>query len=228
MDARTENSIRQEQMASFGRLIAGFAHDMKNHLGIIRESNGLMGDIIAMGALGEDETAVERLKKSIAAIERRVVVAANMLHHLSGLAHRPDYAYSSFLINELIEEEYTFLERFSRLKQIDVVLELGEALPAVYNDPSLLQHILYRVYFQCMELLESGQSLAIVTEQEGKKRVIAFRFSGISPVNCEKILDETLLAAVEKMDGKLKIDDNEKDTVEIRLTVSSLSVDVTT
>lgn len=74
MDAMTENSIRQEQVESFGRLMAGFSHDMKNHLGIIRESNGLMGDIIEMGGLGNDETSVERFKKSISAIERRVVI----------------------------------------------------------------------------------------------------------------------------------------------------------
>ena len=74
MDATTENSIRQEQLESFGRVMAGFSHDMKNHLGIIRESNGLMDDIIAMGGCGEDETSVERLRKSISAIERRVVL----------------------------------------------------------------------------------------------------------------------------------------------------------
>ena len=93
MDAKTENTIRQQQIESFGRLIAGFAHDMKNHLGIIRESNGLMDDLIAMGTLDEDDKMVERLKKSIVAIERRVVISANMLHHLSGLAHRPDTPY---------------------------------------------------------------------------------------------------------------------------------------
>jgi K+-sensing histidine kinase KdpD len=226
MDAMTENSIRQEQVESFGRLIAGFSHDMKNHLGIIRESNGLMGDILEMGALSEDVKMVEQLEKSIASIERRVVVLADMLHHLSRLAHRPDYAYASFVINDLIREQYTFLERFSRLKQIDVVLELQEMLPALYNDPALLQHIFYRVYSQCLELLESGQSIAIVTEQEEQNIVIAFRFSpGMSPMDCEKKLNETLLAAIEKVNGKVTIGDHEKDSVEIRLTVSSLSIE---
>ncbi len=221
-----ENSIRQKQIESFGRLMAGFSHDMKNHLGIIRESNGLMDDIIGMGAMDGDEAAVERLKKSIAAIERRVVIAANMLHHLSGLAHRPDTAYSSFLINDLIEELYTFLERFSRLKQVDVVFKFGESLPALYNDPALLQSILYQIYSQCLELLEGARDLAIVTEQEDQDVVIAFYFSaGDSSVDYGKLLDKTLLAAVEKLNGKLKINDGKGGRVEVRLTVSSLPVD---
>lgn len=168
MDALMENSIRQEQIEAFCRLMAGFSHDMKNHLGIIRESNGLMGDMIEMGVLGEDENSLERLKKSISAIERRVVVAANMFHHLSGFAHRADAPCSSFQLNDLITEECVFLERFSRLKQIEIALELGEGLPAVYNDPSLLQYVLYRLYTRCLEQMESGRKLVIITAREGK------------------------------------------------------------
>ena len=168
MDATTENSIRQEQLESLGRMMAGFSHDMKNHLGIIRESNGLMDDIIAMGGCGEDEASVERLRKSISAIERRVVIAANMFHHLSGFAHRSDTPYSSFQINDLVTEECVFLERFSRLRQIDVSLELGEGLAAIYNDPALLQHVVYRVYLLCLDQLDSGRSLIIITGQNEK------------------------------------------------------------
>lgn len=225
MDANMENSIRQEQVESFGRLMAGFAHDMKNHLGIIRESNGLMGDIIEMGTMCEDAKMVERLQKSIAAIERRIVISAKMMHHLSGLAHRPDSPFSSFLMNDLIEEEYTFLERFSRLKQIEVVFELHEKLSPVYNDPALLQHILYRVYSQCLECLESGQVLTIRTEQ-AEQNVVGFHFSPKNAMEeSEKIINETLLAAVEKVNGSLVRVVHDSDSVEIRLTVSSLDID---
>ena len=225
MDAMTENSIRQEQIESFGRLMAGFSHDMKNHLGIIRESNGLMGDIIEMGGLGDDEITVERLKKSIASIERRVVIAANMFHHLSGLAHRPDTPYSFFQINDLITEEYVFLERFSRLKQIDLVLELGDGLPALYNDPALLQHVFYRLYVLCLEQLSSGLTLVILTSRDEKNAVITFRFPGTLQGSLEQPSLENIQAAVKKLEGILEISDNGKDHTDIRLTMSSLSVD---
>ncbi len=228
MDANMENSIRQEQIESFGRLMAGFAHDMKNHLGIIRESNGLMGDIIEMGTMCEDAKMVERLLKSIAAIERRIVISAEMMHHLSGLAHRPDTPYASFLMNDLIEEEYTFLERFSRLKQVEVIFELQETLLPVYNDPALIQHIFYRVYAQCLDCLESGKVLTIKTEMAGRDVVVSLQFSpGDAMGETEKIINEKLFAAVEKVNGSLKRVENGPDSVEIRLTVSSLKVDGT-
>ncbi len=223
MDAMTENSIRQEQVDSFGRLMAGLAHDMKNHLGIIRESNGLMGDILAMGAFDEDEQMVARLNKSIAAIERRIVISANMMHHLSGLAHRPDNAYSSFLINDLIEEEYTFLERFSRLKQIEIEFEFGQSLPSVYNDPALFQHIFYRLYALCLEQLGSGQRLVITTEPATGGVAIVFRLIGNSQVNLEQFSDTALPSAVKKLEGTLETGESSQEHSDILLMVPSLS-----
>lgn len=224
MDATTENSIRQEQLESFGRLMAGFSHDMKNHLGIIRESNGLMDDIIAMGGCDEDETSVERLRKSISAIERRVVIAANMFHHLSGFAHRPDKPHSSFQINDLVTEESIFLERFSRLRQIDVSLELREGLAAIYNDPALLQHVIYRVYILCLDQLDSGDSLIIITGQNEKNVEITFRLVGASQVSLEQLPANHLLPAINKLEGTLKTGVTTKDYAEITLTIPSLPV----
>lgn len=66
-----ENSLRQEQAESFGRLMAGLSHDMKNHLGIIRESNGLMSDIIEMSGLDENDLpfSTDNLKAAIKKLE---------------------------------------------------------------------------------------------------------------------------------------------------------------
>ncbi|MBU1233192.1 MAG: hypothetical protein KKC77_09895 [Proteobacteria bacterium] len=225
MDAMMENNIRQEQIESFGRLMAGFSHDMKNHLGIIRESNGLMGDILEMGGLGEDEISLQRLKKSISAIERRVVITANMFHHLSGFAHRADAPYSSFQLNDLISEECIFLERFSRLKQIEIVQELGDGLLAIYNDPALLQHVLYRLYIQCLEQIESGHSLIIITSQEGENIVITFRLPAAPQVDLENWFGDTLLAAIEKLNGTLEQSENTQDHTDVRLIIASLPIE---
>ncbi len=225
MNAMTENTIRQEQIESLCRMMAGFSHDMKNHLGIIRESNGLMGDIVEMGGLGEDEQAMERFKKSIAAIERRVVLSANMFHHLSRLAHRSDTPYSSFQLNDLIGEECAFLERFSKLKQIELVLELGDGLHPIYSDPSLLQHVLYRLYTQCLEQMESGSSLVIITGQEGKNMIITFRLLATAQLDITKLAGETLLSAIEKLNGILEPGESTSEYTDIRLRISSLSLE---
>jgi len=99
-------------------------------------------------------------------------------------------------------------------------------LSAVYNDPSLLQHIFYRVYSTCLECMESGQILTIVTEQEDQNTIIAFRFSPRESLkDCGEFLSDAVQAAVKKIHGTLTISDYEKKSVEIRLMVSSLPVE---
>lgn len=222
MNDAAENSIRQEQAESFGRLMAGFSHDMKNHLGIIRESNGLMGDLVEMGGLAENEMLAERFKKSISSIEKRIVIAAEMLHHLSSFAHRSDTPCSSFQVNDLITEEHTFLQRFSKLQQINVTLELGEGLSAIYNDPSLLQHIFYRMYILCLEQLSPSQNLLIVTRQKEKNVEIIFRLPDSLQPTPEVFSNNTLQAAINKLQGGLQVGAVSKAQADISLTIPSL------
>lgn len=225
VDAATENKIRQEQVESFGRLMAGFSHDMKNHLGIIRESNGLMDDLLAMSGMPEDNPTTERLRKCIATIERRVVMAAQQYHHLSSLAHRPDTPYSSFQVNDLIAEECNFLARYSRLKQVGQVLEPGEGITPLYNDPALLQHVLYQLYMVCLEQLDIGDSLVIITRQDEGNAVITFRLTGTDQASIEKLADTQVSAAVDKLQGALNIGESTDDYADIILTVPSLAVE---
>lgn len=222
MDTVTENSIRHQQMESFGRLMAGFSHDMKNHLGTIREANGLMSDLLAMGGLGDNEPLVQRFTKTMASIENRVIIAAEMLHHLSAFAHRSDSPFSSFQVNNLINEVCTFLERFTRLKQVSFSLEPGEGLPTIYNDPALLIHIFYRLHCLCLEQLSAGHSLVVLTRPNQKKVEIIFRLA-CSQKNMEKLFSITLQAAVEKLAGRLDTAAHSEDLSDIILVIPSLS-----
>ena len=148
-----------------------------------------------------------------------------MMHHLSGIAHRPDTPYSSFLVNDIIEEEYTFLERFSRLKQVTIVFEFGESLPAVFNDPSLFQHIFYRVYLLCLDQLDAGQQLIIITESDGAGGVgVKLRLMGNPDANLKALDDTALPAAVQKLEGTLETGEKSSEYSDILFTIPSISV----
>ncbi|MFW2367197.1 MAG: hypothetical protein ACN4GW_12320 [Desulforhopalus sp.] len=222
MDADTENNIRLEQVESFGRLMAGFSHDMKNHLGTIREANGLMSDLIAMAGSAADEPFVQRLSKAIASIENRVIVAADMLHHLSSLAHRSDTPSATFQVNDLVTEECAFLERFSRLKQVTCKLDLGEGLPVIYNEPSLLQHVFYRMHGLCLELLSAGDSLVVVTREYEKAIQIVFRLS-CPQEGIADLLTDTLQAAIQKLGGRLETEYTTQGITDVVLTIPPLT-----
>lgn len=199
-----ERIIRYRQAESFGHLMAGFSHDMKNHLGIIRESNGLIGDLITMSGAGGNEILAERLNKAVTSIEQRVSVVAELLHYLSRLAHRADVPVSSFQINEVIEEESVFLERFARLAQVSFTLELGNDLPVLQNSPSLLQHVVYRLYMAILTTLEPEGVLTVATEKHSTGAAIIFRSEAASTSTALQDIDPDTIAAINELGGTLQ------------------------
>ena len=71
---------------------------------------------------------------------------AELYRHLSSLAHRSDEPLSFFHVNELLQEATAFLSRFSRLREVEQEVSLGEGISPIYSEPSLVLHILYRLH----------------------------------------------------------------------------------
>ena len=161
MDNNSIHTLRVQQLDSYGRLLAGFSHEMKNHLGVIRESSGLVQDLVAMHGTQLDDQVRARLDKATAMIEERVITTAQMLHHLSGFAHRSDAACSAFQPGQVVEELCMFLQRFARLSKCALSWRTEQDAVSIYNDPVLLSHVLYRIFVHIQERWKPGDSLVL-------------------------------------------------------------------
>ncbi len=168
-----EKQLREQQIESYGRLMAGLSHDLKNHLGIIRESGGLIEDMVEIHGKSIDSALTESLQKMTATIEKRVKVAAEMLHHLSSFAHRADSPESSVLLGDILREEAAFLHRFARMKQVELHIETEEEV-ALVTSPTLLHHLIYRIFLFALEQLQTGERLTIAVEKGASRGQITF------------------------------------------------------
>ncbi|WP_028584948.1 hypothetical protein [Desulfogranum mediterraneum] len=72
MNAISDHELCQKRLAAHGRIMAGLSHEMKNHLGIIRESNGLVEDLL--GPAGQ-ELSTCCLIPSLSQVDEGPVVA---------------------------------------------------------------------------------------------------------------------------------------------------------
>ena len=81
MGNRCEQDLRYLQLCFIGKIIAGFTHEIKNHLAIIKESAGLIGDLIKFGKKGKDESAqyLEIIGSVEDQMERTVEVKRNII-----------------------------------------------------------------------------------------------------------------------------------------------------
>ncbi|MCI5166603.1 MAG: hypothetical protein D3903_11045 [Candidatus Electrothrix sp. GM3_4] len=202
MTGEQERAIRREQMIFFGHLLVDFSHEMRNHLAVIQEANGLLEDILAMEGAGENPVPA-LLGETAAQISQRVRRSAELCRHLSGMAHRSDAPLSFFQVNDLLAELVVFLERSARSQQVTLQLDPGQGIDAIYNEPALLQYVLYQLYIFSLDLLSNGQTLIIGTGQGEEGAMISFRLVGVPESNLAGFSD-AVSAAVASLGAKLE------------------------
>jgi signal transduction histidine kinase len=160
-----ENDVlRNRQLEMVGRLLAGFSHEWKNHLAIIKESNGLIGDLLSMGRV-ENPILKGKLEKITETINRRTLIMADMAKHLNGFAHRNDTPLNPFELHDLLNEELAFLARAAALKSIGLSISFSDALPVVYNNPGLLQFVFASLFLHILPTLKAGGKIVISSGQ---------------------------------------------------------------
>ena len=174
-----ENTLRDSQLASLGKMLAGYSHELKNHLAIINESAGLMGDLLDMGNF-ENEQTIQRFKKIISVIGERIDKANTMAKYMSRFAHQMDMPISNFDVNELLNEELTFLDRFFWIKSISVQKKLQPELPSVNNNPSLLLFVLFTHILQIIDRIDPGGKIVLSSQMKGPNILITIDAQNLS------------------------------------------------
>ena len=195
-----ENILRNSQLASLGKMLAGYSHELKNHLAIINESAGLMDDLLEMGSI-DDEQSVQRFKKSISLIWERINQADTMAKYMNSFAHKMDIPVSSFDVNELLNEELAFLERFFLIKSASLQKDLQSDLPSVRNNPSLLQFVIFAYIHRIIAGIDSGGEIAVSSQLKGQDILIIIEASNIpaSAIDQDSSDEVAIKYALDKM-----------------------------
>jgi len=177
MKSQKKDRLREMQLAFVGKVMAGLSHEFKNHLAIIKELSGLIEDLLILEEPGQS-TNSERYKKIISGINERIAQAAEMCRFLSGFSHRMDQPLSSLSVTDVLQEKIYLLRRFAQQKQVDLIASFDEDLPAIFNDPSLLQFAIFCIVWPALELLERGGRILITVVRKDEVVEIVIKLEG--------------------------------------------------
>ncbi|MCL7488254.1 MAG: hypothetical protein M8357_08805, partial [Desulfobulbaceae bacterium] len=177
MNIQLEAELRNLQLATVGKILAGFSHELKNHLAIINESAGLMADLLAVKAADEEKVR-SRFKQIIETIEERIKLANIMAQHLNGFAHRMDTPESVFQVNGPLVESLSFLERIVRLKKITLEAQLRENMPKLKSNPAIFQFIFFCLFIELISRLDKEGKAKVSSSLKGTENLIAIKTVG--------------------------------------------------
>ncbi len=225
MDKATENSLREKQLSSQGRLLSSFSHDLKNHLAIINESTGLLQDYIEMGRIPDKELAI-KLEEILKRLDGRTAQITEMAHHLNNFAHRSDTPSSSFDLNKLMLEQLFFLHRSARLKKISLAIRIPASEMQINSNPALLQFAFLQLFDATLKQLQENDQLEISTQQEKETVGIRLSLKSGSPLSSAfdfSLNTPELQLCLKKLAARVATDSTSTTSYEMFLTLSAVS-----
>ncbi len=165
---------RHPEAAFLATMTASATHELRNVLAIIKESAGLIDDMVQLfarrGTLDRD-----KVHRTADRIDTQVKRAADILTNLNRLSHTLDEESATVHLGREVEQVVFLSQRFARKKGLRVVSreEEGEALVTVH--PLRLQMALFSAMECCLEELPEGAVITVWARERGGVPLVEFQ-----------------------------------------------------
>jgi hypothetical protein len=153
MDNADDREIR-----FFGRVAASFTHELKNVLAIVKETAGLMEDLLALTPEGVFPHQ-PRFQRGVTTILEQVSRGVNLSTRMNRFAHSPDHAVAQVDLNETVDQVCLLAERFARIKGVGLGAVMAEKPPTILSCPVKVLLSVFKAYECCWNHLPSGSTV---------------------------------------------------------------------
>jgi signal transduction histidine kinase/DNA-binding response OmpR family regulator len=162
-----EQLIHAERLAAIGQLGASVGHELRNPLGVIKNStyyiNMKLGD------------ADEKVKKHLKIMEREIATSNKIINDLLSFARDRKPTLQRTQINTVVEDA---LSRTAVPDEVAVITELEEYLPSLMADSDQIGQVFINLILNAAQAMSTGGKLEIATKAENGFIVTEFKDNG--------------------------------------------------
>ena len=172
--------MQGKEIAFFGKITAGITHEMKNVLAIIRESAGLIEDLLSLSP-ETSGTHREKIQKALGTVQNQVQRGVELTDRLNRFAHTPDHPTARIDLRDALEHLTALAQRFARLKQV-LLRQTAPSDPIhLETRPLELQMALFHGVACCLDLLPADSELEALPRPAEKGATVEFRCRTAQP-----------------------------------------------
>lgn len=181
-----EELIENERIGSIMRLAAGVAHELGNPLNSLTIHLQLIERKLKKMALGDEG---DKLAESLQVCQGEVQRLDGIITHFLEAVRPQKPELNELDLIELVEEVLRVQEAELVDRQLDVNVEVPEALPSILGDRGLLKQVFFNIVKNAMEAMQPGGKLNIHTRCDGDFVYMQFidTGSGITEEDLSKV-----------------------------------------
>lgn len=185
---RMEEQVRRsEKLASMGELAAAIAHEIRNPLGAICNSVGILDSHLRLA--GQDKDLLEMIVGQSERLDR-------IISDFLTFAHPREPSFSLQDIRDVIKNTIFLLEQDDRFTDTTEIKEVYESiLPKVYIDTDLIHQVLWNLFINSLDAMPDGGQIKIMVRKtnlflrDAVEIVISDTGTGIPPDDLDKIFE---------------------------------------
>jgi C4-dicarboxylate-specific signal transduction histidine kinase len=168
----------EDRDAAFvAEVAAGTTHEIRNILAIVKESAGLIEDLLyafkKRGSLDQ-----EKLTRSLGRIDAQVARGTEILSNLNRFAHSLDHARDAIDVSREIEQVVSLCQFRARRKRHVLQVQPGGHDLTLVVDPFRFQISLFAAVGCCLEQLPEGSTVSISTDRKDDRLTVEFTSEG--------------------------------------------------
>ncbi len=158
--------MNHRETAFMGRITAGMTHELRNVLAIIKESAGLMQDLMVLGK-GDPAQYKEKFTRHIGKILAQVDRGTLLTGGLNKFAHAPDSTRAEINMGEFLEHVVALSRRLAQMKLVSLEIQPVPPSTAVVNDPLALHMTVFTAVDALLQLAPAFKSISLRAAQDG-------------------------------------------------------------
>jgi C4-dicarboxylate-specific signal transduction histidine kinase len=167
-------SSKYPEAAFLAAMTASATHEVRNVLAIIKESAGLVDDLIQVyGTRGSLDP--EKVQKALERIAVQVRRGADLLTNLNRLAHTLDQDLTTVEMNQEVAQLVFLSQRFARQKGLQLEVETGREEQLLVLNALHLHMVLSRAMAFCLEGLPEGRTVKVGVAEVDDAVIVEFR-----------------------------------------------------
>jgi K+-sensing histidine kinase KdpD len=171
--AAQEELVRRERLATLGQLAGGVGHELRNPLGVMKNSLYYLNMILP---------ADERVARHVRLLEREIGNANRIVSDLLDFARVRAPERTATLLTALVED---LLARATLPEGVTVVRALAAALPVVHVDPHQIEQVLNNFLTNAVQAMPDGGTLRVETGVAEGKAFVTVSDTGVGiPPRC--------------------------------------------